>query len=356
MDELALNVPLLRRRVPNLTVAARSVGLRPATVSDLCTGKIPVGRAEVRTLAALAALAATSLDELVMRQPVAGQIETGIKSVDLLAPLVRGGAVGCIARSGVGQLVLLAEIMRRLRERRNFFSLVWLPDDESISLRLFPSGPDLMSEANATSATEDEVKELVAAARLEQDVLLVADRRTVLSGQLFNVREALAEPGSRPFTVALFGAGDTPDAEGAPFGPLETLWRFDLDLFSRSLFPAIDPVASTSVLIESSQLEARHLTLSARARALLRRYKDLRLLLAVRGVDKLSPADRETLNRGERLEAFLTQPFFLTEPITSKQGAWVRLPETLDGVERILDGARDNWDVESMKYMGELNR
>ncbi|VTR26894.1 Uncharacterised protein [Actinobacillus pleuropneumoniae] len=77
MDNLKLNVSLLRQRVPNLTSAAKSVGLRPATVSNLCTGKIPVGRAEVRTIAALAALAKCSLDELILRGGKRGDDRNG---------------------------------------------------------------------------------------------------------------------------------------------------------------------------------------------------------------------------------------------------------------------------------------
>src|SRR5690348_1747389 len=108
-DSLRLNVALLKRRVPNLSAAARSIGLRPATVSDLCTGKIPVGRAEVRTLVGLSSLAGCSLDDLVLRGSTTGMLETGIKPLDLLAPLVRGGVAGLVARPNVGQLVLLAE-------------------------------------------------------------------------------------------------------------------------------------------------------------------------------------------------------------------------------------------------------
>ena len=130
-DDLLLNVPLLRRRVPNLTVAARSVGLRAATVSDLCTGKIPVGRAEVRTLVGLASLAGCTLDELVLRGGVAGMIETGIKVIDLFGPLVRGGTAGFVARPGTGQMAVMAEILRRLRVQRVFHTI-----------RLAPARPD----------------------------------------------------------------------------------------------------------------------------------------------------------------------------------------------------------------------
>jgi F-type H+-transporting ATPase subunit beta len=350
-DDLLLNVPLLRRRVPNLTVAARSVGLRAATVSDLCTGKIPVGRAEVRTLVGLASLAGCSLDELILRGGVAGMIETGIKVVDLFGPLVRGGTTGCIARPGVGQMAVVAEILRRLRVQRIFSTIVWLPRDPT------PSPDDLLPEATATGATLDEVRDLVAAARDDYDVIVAADREYVLSGELFQLREQLREPGSRPITYVLFDSlGETPDVEGAPYGPLETVIRFDLDLAGRELWPAVDPLQTTSVLLEGAQLEATHLTLATRARALLRRYHELRTLVPRHGLEKLPPADAPRYLRGQRLEAFLTQPFYMAEPFTGRPGVWVPLPEALDGVRRILDGAADELDSEALTFIGALPR
>jgi F-type H+-transporting ATPase subunit beta len=348
-DDLLLNVPLLRRRVPNITVAARSVGLRAATVSDLCTGKIPVGRAEVRTLVGLASLAGCSLDELILRGGVAGMIETGIKVIDLFGPLVRGGTAGFIARPGMGQVVVMAEVMRRLRDQRGFHTVVWVPREP------IPSPDELLPEATATGASLEEVRDLVMAARDEHDVIVAADREYVLSGELYQLREQLREPGSRPVTYALFDTlGETPDVEGAPYGPLETLWRFDLDLGGRGLWPAVDPLQSTSVLLEGAQVEATHLTLATRARALLRRYRELRTLVPRHGLEKLPPADTPRYVRGQRLEAFLTQPFYVAEPFTNRPGVWVPLPETLDGVRRILDGAADEMEPEALMFVGAL--
>jgi F-type H+-transporting ATPase subunit beta len=348
-DDLLLNVPLLRRRVPNLTVAARSVGLRAATVSDLCTGKIPVGRAEVRTLAALASLAGCTLDELVLRGGVAGFVETGIKVIDLFGPMVRGGTTGCIARPGVGQMAVVAEVLRRLRVQRVFSTIVWTPRPPT------PSPDDLLPEADATAATLDDVRERVLAARDHRDVVVAADREYVTSGELFQLREQLREPGSRPITYLLFDSlGETPDVEGAPYGPLETAWRFDVELAIRELWPAVDPLQSTSVLLEGAHVEAVHLTLAMRARALLRRYQELRTLVPRHGLERLPSADAPRYHRGARLEAFLTQPFFMAEPFTGRPGVWVPLPETLDGVRRILEGAADEVEPEALTFIGAL--
>jgi F-type H+-transporting ATPase subunit beta len=346
-DDLQLNVPLLRRRVPNLTVAARSVGLRPATVSDLCNGKIPVGRAEIRTLVALASLAGCTLDELVLRGAGVGLIETGIKVLDLFAPLVRGGTAGLVARQGVGQFVILAELLRRLRQR-GFATVLWVPAGPA------PDVKSALDEAEASGQTRDEVADLVSRMRAERDVILAADRSAVVNGDLQALREQLQEAGARPVTYLLVDAsGEAPD-EDVPYGPLETLWRFDVDMFLRRIYPAVNPVLSTSTMLEGLQLEATHLTVQQRARKLLRRYYELRSLVNVRGPEGLPAAELPGYGRGERLEAFLTQPLYVAEPFTKVPGEWVTLPDAIESVRRILDGAADELDVASLRLQGRF--
>ncbi|HWI63594.1 MAG TPA: hypothetical protein VNT75_17305 [Symbiobacteriaceae bacterium] len=347
-DDILLNVPLLRRRVPNLTVAARTVGLRPATVSDLCTGKIPLGRAEVRTLVALASLAGCTLDELVVQGAGIGLIETGIKVWDLFAPLVRGGTVGLVARQGQGQMVALAELMHRLR-RLHFAVVLWSPGDAFRGL-----DPDLAGEADVVCTTLADVRQQVSTLRAERDVFVVTERETVVTGDLVVLREQLREPGARPVTFALVDArGEAPD-EDTPFGPLETLWRFDMDLMARRILPAVDPVTSTSTLLEGAQLEASHLTVQQRARKLLRRYREWRQVVAAAGMERLPAAELPGYRRGERLEAFLAQPFYVVENWTKLNGQWVTLADTIDSVRRILDGAADDMEVTDIKLLGRL--
>ena len=349
-ERLQLNVSLLRRRVPNLSAAARSIGLRPATVSDLCTGKIPIGRAEVRTLVGLSALAGCSLDDLVLRGVASGLLETGIKPVDLLAPLVRGGVAGLIARPGVGQLVLLAELCRTLKLQRGFATVLWLPDEDT------PLPEELLAEPEASVRELDELYTLVAQLGAEQDVFVVAERRRAVSGELLELRARLQESGTRPVTFALYDAyGEAGDSETAPFGPLDTLWQLDLDLAARTLYPAINPLASTSTLLEAAQVEAVHLDLAQRARRLLRRYREWRAVVAVRGLDHLPDQEQMTYRRGERLEAYLTQPFFVAEPFTERPGVWLPLHETLADVRRILDGGADEMDPKRLGYIGRLS-
>lgn len=348
IDELQLNVPLLRRRVPNLTAAARAAGLRPATVSNLCTGKIPVGRAEVRTVAILAALAGCTLDELIIRGTGASVMETGIKVLDLFAPLVRGGTAGIVARPGMGQLVMLSELFRRLGGDRGYATVFWRPQEDAHGIE------DVLAESEAVCRTQDEVFAAVSGFREQRDVLLGADRSVVLSGELLALRERLLESGARPVTTVLVDTRGESVDEDVPYGPLDTMWRFDADMAARTMYPAVDPVASTSTVLEGAQLEAAHLAIQQRARKMLRRYRELRSLVQARGEAKLPEAEVATFRRGQRLEAFLTQPFYVAETFTKRPGEWIALSDTLDGVRRILDGAVDDVETNRLTYIGRL--
>lgn len=358
MDEdIRLNVPLLRRRVPNLTNAAKAAGLRPATVSNLCTGKIPLARAEVRTLVTLATLAGCSLDELVIRGGGTGMMESGIKVLDMFAPLVRGGTIGLVARTNVGQLVLVQELFHRFQQRE-YVTVFWSPftsQELTDSDNVHQAIKEVMECAQLTGTTLDEVYSLIDTHRNDKDILLVTDRRNVLSGGLWTLNDKLMEAGTRPITTILVDVSGEAVDDDVPYGPLDTLLHFDISLATRSLYPAVDPVTSTSSLLEGSQVELTHITIQQRARKLLRRYKELRSLVAAWGLERLSDVDRVTHHRGERLEAFLSQPFYVAEPFTKRQGVSVSLNDALNATRRILDGVVDDHPVEDFLYTGKLD-
>lgn len=147
--------------------------------------------------------------------------------------------------------------------------------------------------------------------------------------------------------------GEAVDEE-LPYGPLETLRQFDADLTARHLFPAVNPLYSTSSVLEGAYLDKTHLTVSQRALKLLRRYRELRSLVQVNGIEKLPASEMQTYQRGERLEAYLSQPFFVAEEFTKVKGETVELTNTINDVAKILDGAYDTFDVEKLKYIGKL--
>ncbi|MBO8155668.1 MAG: hypothetical protein H0Z32_04345 [Bacillaceae bacterium] len=347
MENLRLNVSLLRRRVPNLTSAAKSIGLRPATVSNLCTGKVPIGRAEVRTLVALASLAQCSLDELILRGETVEMIESKIKVLDLFAPIAKGGTVGFVARPGMGQLVLLGELFYRLRKEG--YSVVLLQPEGS-----HPELDDIMNEVDIVVDSIDQAFEQTITLGKADDVILTADRSHVLTGEIYKLQEQLHDANIQTVTTFLLDLKGEVVDEDLPYGPLETLLHFDADLAARHRFPAINPIYSTSSVLEGAHLDQNHLFIRQRAQKLLRRYRELRSLVNVKGLDGIPSSEIETYNRGERLEAYLTQPFYIAEPYTGTKGESVDLKDTLNDVRKILDGGKDSVDLEKLCYIGKL--
>ncbi|MCA1056090.1 hypothetical protein LCM10_13910 [Rossellomorea aquimaris] len=347
-DNLSLNVSLLRRRVPNLTTAAKAVGLRPATVSNLCTGKISVGRAEVRTLVTLANLANCSLDELIIQGGKLSMIETGIKSVDLFAPIVKGGINGFVARAQVGQLVVLAEITQSLKEK-GYEIILLTPDRDYVGMS------DLEGFVNVKVHSVDDAFAEVSLREDKEKIILQVDRAFVVSGEVYEMRERFEAEGYPDITTILFDPSGTAVDEDDPYGPLDTLCYFDIDLASRGLYPAIHPVQSTSVLVEEDSLEDEHTDVNRKAKKLLRRYKEIRVLLNSLGKDKLPDSDLELFSIGERMEAYLSQPFHVAEEFTGVKGEQVSVQDTIKDIKKILAGEYSNLDPVALKFKGKIS-
>ncbi|WP_075618639.1 hypothetical protein [Paenisporosarcina indica] len=345
MDDIRLNVALLRRKVPNLTTAAKSIGIRPATVSNLCTGKIDLGKAEVRTLVGLATLANCSVDELIIRGEKISMIETQIKTLDFFAPLVKGGTTGIVARPGMGQVVILAELLHRFKES-DYTTVFLLPAKEHPVLEGTTELADLV-----TTTTDETFQKL---ASLNGDVIFITDKSYIVSGELFDLQEKLVAERIQNITTILVDlSGEVVDEE-MPYGPLETLWQLDADLAARHQYPAVHPIYSTSSIIEGGDLDQRHFNLRQRAQKLLRRYRELRSVVSVHGLDKIPITELETYERGERLEAYFTQPLFVAESVTGQQGKTVSMSQTLQDVDSIMEGKADRFSVDELRYIGSL--
>ncbi|MCM3584372.1 hypothetical protein M3182_01280 [Mesobacillus maritimus] len=347
MENLRLNVPLLRRKVPNLTSAARSVGLRPATVSNLCTGKISVGRSEVRTLVALASLAQCTLDELIIRGETVKMIESGIKTFDLFAPIAKGGTVGLVARPGMGQLVVLAELFHRL-QKEGYKTILLNPKDN------YPQLSDVESEVEIIVSSIAETFEKMKAIGVNHDVLFAADRSHVLTGEIYELQRNLEQENIQSVTTFLLDLKGLSVDEELPYGPLETLWQFDADLAARHRYPAVNPIYSTSSITESTHIDQTHQSIYKRAQKYLRRYREIRSLVNVKGIAGIPSSETEVYHRGERLEAYLTQPFYVAEEFTGQKGEYVSLEVTLKDVRKILDGGMDAEPVEDLQFIGKL--
>lgn len=342
MEEIRLNVSLLRKRVPNLTAAAKNAGIRPATVSNLCTGKIDLGKAEVRTLVGLAELANCKIDDLIIRGEKRKMIETKIKALDFFAPFVKGGTTGLVARPGMGQLVILAELLHRFKET------------ELKTVFLSPTGqnPELEGTIeladSITRGFEDTIETI---GRFGDQAVLVTDKEHVDSGLLFELQEALGDHDVTTLLVDLSGKVSDDDF---PFGPLETVWQLDADLAARHQYPALSPLYSASSILDEKDVDEQHFQLRQRARSLLRRYRELRSIVQSQGEARLPAAEVDTYRRGERLEAYFTQPFYVAAELTGQAGQSVPLEQTLADVAAILGGQADQQEVAQLQFIGAL--
>ncbi|HBP21600.1 MAG TPA: F0F1 ATP synthase subunit beta, partial [Planctomycetes bacterium] len=147
-------------------------------------------------------------------------------------------------------------------------------------------------------------------------------------------------------------ADDTTDpAVAEVFNHLDAFVVLSREAAAEGLYPAVDPLRSTSGLLDPAVVGERHARVAAEARRVLAKYEELRDVIALMGTDELAPADREAVFRARRLRRFLTQPFRVTESFTGRAGAYVSIAETLDGTEAILSGAHDDLP-ESAFYMG----
>ena len=329
---------------------------------------------------------------------VSGILETGIKIIDLLSPFPKGGKVGLFGGAGVGKTVLLMEFIykvatvysgisvfcgvgERMREGHELWREMEGRGIMKNALLLFGQ----MSEApgirfrvplSAITLAEffrdemgkdilflmDNVYRFVQAGN-EVSVLLgrlssrVGYQPTLLA-ELAEVEERLVSTGKGSITSvqAIYVPADdiTDPACAGIFPHLDTTVVLSREIAAKGLYPAIDPLLSTSKFLSPEDVGVRHCDISHKVREHLSRYKELLDIIAMLGIEELSPIDRLIVKRARKLERFLTQPFFLTEEFTGRKGRHVPLEKTLEGCERILSGEMDDMPEEAFFMKGEI--
>ena len=188
----------------------------------------------------------------------------------------------------------------------------------------------------------------------KESILLYVDRSFIVSGELYELRERFEAEAYPEITTILFDPSGEAVDEDDPFGPLDTLCYFDIDLATRGIYPAIHPVQSTSVLLEDDALDPSHTTTHKKAKKVLRRYKEIRVLMNTIGKEKIPEADLELFQIGERLEAYLSQPFFVAEEFTKIKGQSVPIQNTIEDIQKILKAQYNHLDPKDLTYKGQL--
>lgn len=146
----------------------------------------------------------------------------------------------------------------------------------------------------------------------------------------------------------------TDPAVAETFTYLDSSVVLSRDMASEGLYPAIDPLASTSVMLDPRLVGQRHYAVADEVRRLIERYRELQEIIALLGMEELGSDDRAAVRRARRLVRFLTQPFSVTSQFTGRPGASVALDETVAGCRAILDGAADDWEENSLYMVGTL--
>jgi F-type H+-transporting ATPase subunit beta len=318
--------------------------------------------------------------------PASGILETGIKIIDLLSPFPKGGKIGLFGGAGVGKTVLLMEFIyttakvysgisifcgvgERVREGHELWKGMEAKGIIENAVLLFGQmceSPGIRFRAPlAAIALAEHFRDTMGS-----DVLFLADNmyrfvqagnevsvvlgrlssrvgyQPTLLSELGAVEERLVSTKSGAITSvqAIYVPADdiTDPAVAGVFPHLDTSVVLSREIAAKGLYPAIDPLQSTSKFLNDEDVGKRHCEIAQQVREHLARAAELQDIIAMLGIEELSTTDRLIVRRARRLERFLTQPFFLTEEFTGRKGKHVPLATTLGGCERILSGAMDD--------------
>jgi len=320
-------------------------------------------------------------------------LETGIKVIDLISPITKGGKVGLFGGAGVGKTVLIQELINNIAKFHSGYSVFAGVGERT------REGNDLYHEMNdsgviaKTALVFGQMNE-PPGARLRvalsgltiaegfrdqgSDTLLFIDNIfrftqagaevSALLGRLpsavgyqpnlatemgaLQERITSTRKGSITSVQAVYVPADdfTDPAPATVFSHLDSTIALNRSLTELGLYPAVDPLDSSSTILDPEIVGEEHYTVAREVQRILQRYKDLQDIIAILGMEELSDEDKLTVSRARKIQRFLTQPFFVGEVFTGKPGKYVSLADTIAGFREILDGKHDD-KPESAFYM-----
>jgi F-type H+-transporting ATPase subunit beta len=329
-------------------------------------------------------------------EPRSEMFETGIKVIDLLAPYVRGGKIGLFGGAGVGKTVVILELINRVATQHggvSVFAGVGERTREGNDLWLEMQESGVMDKAALVFGQMDEppgVRLRVALSALtmaeyfrdeqNQDVLLFVDNifrfvqagsevstllgrmpsavgyQPTLADEMGELQERITSTKGRSITSvqAVYVPADdyTDPAPFTTFTHLDATTELSRDIASRGIYPAVDPLASTSRILAPEVVGDRHYRVARRTQEVLQRYKELQDIIAILGVDELSEEDKLVVQRARKVEKFLSQPFFVGEQFTGVKGVNVTIEETIDSFEQLTNGDLDDLPEQAFFNVG----
>ena len=325
-------------------------------------------------------------------------LETGIKVIDLIAPITKGGKVGLFGGAGVGKTVLIQELINNIAKFHSGVSVFAGVGERT------REGNDLYNEMEEsgviknTSLVFGQMNE-PPGARLRvglsgltiaegfrdkgNDVLLFIDNifrftqagsevsallgrlpsavgyQPNLQQEMGSLQERITSTreGSITSVQAVYVPADdlTDPAPATTFAHLDSTIVLSRALTELGLYPAVDPLESSSTILDPEIVGEEHYNVAREVQRVLQRYKDLQDIIAILGMEELSDEDRKTVDRARRIQRFLTQPFYVAETFTNMGGKYVKLADTIKGFKEILEGKHDNLSEHAFYMKGSID-
>jgi F-type H+-transporting ATPase subunit beta len=326
-------------------------------------------------LAGTTLLSLVSLTPGTEKQPVPNKMfETGIKVIDLLAPMAHGGISSIFADTGVGKQVILEEIMQHTTSRNSKSAMICLSMDESSyeTSELMEIIHEGGLESHMVMVFEQTTNSPTVAQRVVQvgltvaahfqaqgyTTLLLADRQVTTHGELIGLDAFSRKIAQQAVATILLGTGDdyTRYQQNGVLSKLDEYLLCDRELFKRRIYPAIDPLQSASRLLDEGLVSSNHKRVAQQTRQLLQRYYELRATIEIHGESGLPSEDLQVFRRGQRIEQFLTQPFVVAEPYTDIPGEYIRLDDIIRSFEALLSGQYDDVPEKSFWMVGTIEQ
>lgn len=333
--------------------------------------------------------------------------ETGIKVVDLLTPFVRGGKAGLFGGAGLGKTVILTELIARIASSHGGFSVfagvgertregtdLWLEMQETeigqTGRKVIEQTTMVFGQMNEPPGARLRVA-LTALTMAEhfrdttgKDTLLFVDNifrfsqagsevsallgrmpsavgyQPTLATEMGALQERIAstKKGAITSVQAVYVPADDPTdpAPATAFGQLDAFLYLERSISEKGIYPAVDPLASSSRILDPAYVGERHYAIARRVQQTLQRYRELQDIIAILGIDELSEEDKIVVHRARRIERFLSQPFLVAEVFTGKAGEITPLSETIRSFEELCDGKWDHLPEDAFMYVGVIEQ
>ena len=324
--------------------------------------------------------------------------ETGIKVVDLLEPYLRGGKIGLFGGAGVGKTVIIMELINNIASKHGGISVfagvgertregndLWLEMKESGVIDKTALVYGQMTEPPGARARVA-LTGLTAAEYFRdeegQDVLLFIDNifrfiqagsevsallgrmpsavgyQPTLASEMGELQERITSTlkGSITSVQAIYVPADdyTDPAPATTFAHLDATTNLSRPIAERGIYPAVDPLASTSRILDPRIVGEEHYATARAVKLVLQKYKDLQDIIAILGIDELSEDDKLSVARARKMERFLSQPFFVAEQFTGTPGKYVKVADTIKGFKEIVEGKHDDIPEQAFYMVGTI--